>query len=61
MTAAARKYCTNGKRRYPSETAADDALGGIWRTPRPGRYLEARAYRCDTCSGWHLTHLGSWP
>ncbi|AUI56758.1 hypothetical protein [Amycolatopsis sp. BJA-103] len=46
--------CT-GKKKYPNATAADDMLGRIWSTCKPGRRLETRAYNCDHCGRWHLT------
>jgi hypothetical protein len=44
-----------GKKKYPSETAADAMLGRIWSLCKPGRRLETRCYACDWCGHWHLT------
>jgi len=48
--------CLSGKKRYRDEIAAKLALATYRRKDRsssPG--LEARAYRCPECRGWHLT------
>lgn len=51
-----RVQCASGKRAYGSRAQADRVLGHIWSSPRPGRRLECRAYRCHRCWCWHLTH-----
>lgn len=52
--------CT-GKRKWPSEDAADAALGHIWSQCKPGRRLETRSYPCDHCGKWHLTSQPAQP
>lgn len=48
--------CPSGKRAYPTEAAADQALSAIWSRPWPGgRPLERRPYQCPDCGRWHLT------
>lgn len=47
MTAA----CATGKRRYRNRLDAKIALTDTRRRDR----RETRAYRCNTCRGWHLT------
>lgn len=44
--------CGTGKVWYGSELEAKAALHLM---PRKSRRKECRAYRCDRCSGWHLT------
>jgi uncharacterized protein YlaI len=40
------------KRRYPTETTANVIAADAFRL----RGHELRAYLCDECQGWHLTH-----
>ncbi|MCP2339565.1 hypothetical protein [Actinomadura rupiterrae] len=48
--------CPTGKVRFRDRIAATLALATIQRQGRPDRdKTEIRAYRCPTCSGWHLT------
>ena len=46
--------CLTGKVRYRDRIAATYALAVIQRREKERR-REKRAYRCDTCNGWHLT------
>jgi hypothetical protein len=51
-------HCT--KNPYPSEAAADAALGILWSQPGrlSGRPMEAHVYQCPRHNGrrvWHLT------
>lgn len=48
------------KRRYPDKKSAvseinERTTGGHWRSRR-NRPAFLRAYHCDRCGGWHLTH-----
>lgn len=52
------RTCPTGKRVYLTRTAAERTLMEIWSRVKPGRTLEARAYKCPTCLGWHLTKQG---
>lgn len=48
--------CASGKARYRDKVAAMLVLATVRR--RDGSHrpkLEARAYRCPQCRGWHLT------
>lgn len=49
--------CRSGKRAYLSEAAAQNVLGRIWSSCKPGRQLECRAYHCGHCGYWHLTSM----
>lgn len=47
-----------GKKGYPTEADADDALGEIWARPRgDSDPMEAHTYRCPRHARevWHLT------
>ncbi|WP_433337038.1 hypothetical protein [Spirillospora sp. CA-294931] len=51
-----RTRCPSGKVRFKDRIAATLALATIQRQGRPDRdKMEARAYRCPDCAGWHLT------
>ncbi|MGH3468912.1 MAG: hypothetical protein ACRDQF_14420 [Thermocrispum sp.] len=52
-----RRCVVTGKRCFPDQQCAEDALGWIWSAPRPGRRLECRAYHCTRCDQWHLTSM----
>lgn len=54
-----RRTCPSGKRPYLTRSAAERTLTDIWSRVRPGRVLEARAYKCPTCGMWHLTKQGT--
>lgn len=44
------------KLRYRDRIAAQLALAQVIRQDKPHRQkTEARAYRCPSCRGWHLT------
>jgi hypothetical protein len=47
--------CRTGKRRYPDELEARLALARIAQLDVEHR-AEQRAYFCEFCCGWHLTH-----
>jgi hypothetical protein len=48
------------KRRYRDEVAAKLVLATIQRKGNSARdKTEARAYRCPSCKGWHLTSVTS--
>lgn len=48
-----------GDRQIPTLGAALKVMRRIWRRPKPGRRLEARAYEsCPSCNGWLLTKRG---
>jgi len=53
----ARARCVTGKRSYPDHHTAQEVLGQIWATCKPGRRLECRAYHCGRCGRWHLTSM----
>jgi len=43
---------------YLTRASAERTLMEIWSRVKPGRTLEARAYKCPTCGMWHLTKQG---
>lgn len=51
-----------GKRLYFTEPDALTALAQLQaKAPhKPWPKVPQRAYRCDRCSGWHLTALAAW-
>jgi hypothetical protein len=62
---SAESACPTGKRRWPTERAADAALLSAQQTRMRrarGRYqgkLEDRVYACGNCEGYHLTSMSA--
>lgn len=59
--------CASGKLRYKDHEMAIEALHKAWRSGaialrETGSTTrnEKRAYKCDGCKGWHLTHNETW-
>lgn len=52
-------WCSTGKRRLSSESAAILALLQVQaqRIAQGAERIESRAYLCPHCRGWHLTSM----
>ena len=48
--------CRSGKTVFPSEASAKAALFEVRSSKELRYHTPIRVYRCEKCSGWHLTH-----